>query len=139
MKIEFLPKHQQALARVQLPCHLNHAICRFQQLGDPGARRLADAKAHCDDAIKLKEFGDEFAQPKPFFWRAKIQAERGLYADALDDLSEARRLAPRDRAIALLERELRQRERELKRGQRALFDGKLGPVEPDEGRRCSVM
>ena len=62
--LEFLPKHQQALARVQLPCHLNHAICLFQQLGDPGARRLADAKAHCDDAIKLKEFGDEFAQPK---------------------------------------------------------------------------
>ena len=56
------------------------------------------------------------------------------YAEALADLEEARRLAPRDRAVARFERELRRRQRELKRGQRALFDGKLGPVEPDEGR-----
>ena len=37
---------------------------------------------------QLKQFGEEFVSPKALYWRAKIQAEKGMYAEALQDLEE---------------------------------------------------
>lgn len=112
---DLAPAEEEEVRRVKLSLHLNAALAYLK------LEKMDQALRSCDEALAL-----DAASVKALYRRATVLYQKRKFGDATQDLKEAERLAPEDRAVKKLRRLVDQQVEKQKKKEKAMAKKMFG-------------
>lgn len=112
---DLAPAEEEEVRRVKLSLHLNAALAYLK------LEKMDQALRSCDEALAL-----DAGSVKALYRRATVLYQKRKFGDATQDLKEAERLAPEDRAVKKLRRLVDQQVEKQKKKEKAMAKKMFG-------------